>query len=341
MVRWVKGFLSNRRQRVVIGDNSSEWVEVTSSVPQGSVLGPLLFTIFINDLPENIKNQCKLYADDCKLIGVVEEEADLEQIQADIDSLQLWAKTWQMSFNYDKCKVMHFGKNNKERQYVMDLGQESPPHIIEKTLVERDLGIMISRDLKWIHQTEKAVQAAKAIISQIRNSFTYFDAELVRLLYVSLIRPHLEYAVPVWSPYLKGDIESLENVQHRATRLVPGIKRKSYEFRIRTLKLTTLETRRKRGDLIQFYKILNKMDCVNWKKELVEKVRGAEAGPAGNVRREGKSFHRESGKISNIRESFFINRTIPLWNDLPVDVKEARTLDSFKAGLDRLKLFDV
>jgi len=83
------------------------------------------------------------------------------------------------------------------------------------------------------------------------------------------------------------------------------------------------------------------MDCVNWKKELVEKVRGAEAGPAGNVKREGTSFHRESGKISNIRESFFINRTIPLWNDLPVDVKEARTLDSFKAGLDRLKLFDV
>ena len=160
-------------------------------------------------------------------------------------------------------------------------------------------------------------------------------------MFVSLIRPHLEYAVPVWSPYLKGDIESLENVQHRATRLVPGIKRKSYEFRIRTLKLTTLETRRKRGDLIKFYKILNKMDCVNWKKELVEKVRGAEAGLAGNVRREGKSFHRESGKISNIRESFFINRTIPLWNDLPVDVKEARTLDSFKAGLDRLKLFDV
>ena len=80
------------------------------------------------------------------------------------------------------------------------------------------------------------------------------------------------------------------------------------------------------------------MDYVNWKKELVEK---ADAGPAGNMRREGKSFHMESGKISNIRESFFINRTIPLWNDLPVDVKEARTLDSFKAGLDRLKLFDV
>ena len=71
LVKWVRGFLSNRKQRVVIGDNYSEWVEVTSSVPQGSVLGPLLFTIFINDLPENVKNRCKLYADDCKLIGIV------------------------------------------------------------------------------------------------------------------------------------------------------------------------------------------------------------------------------------------------------------------------------
>ena len=110
LVRWVKGFLSNRRQRVVIGDNSSEWVEVTSSVPQGS--GPLFFTIFINDLPENIKNQCKLYDDDCKLIGVIENEGDLKQILGDIDKLQLWAKIWQMSFNCDKCKVMHFRKNN-------------------------------------------------------------------------------------------------------------------------------------------------------------------------------------------------------------------------------------
>ena len=132
-----------------------------------------------------------------------------------------------MSFNYDKCKVMHFGKKNIEKEYKMDLGHDKPPHIIEKTSVERDLGIMISKDLKWVDQTVKATNAAKAIIAQLRNSFTYFDAELVRLLYVSLIRPHLEYAVPVWNPYLRKDIEKIENVQHRATKLVPSIKKKA------------------------------------------------------------------------------------------------------------------
>ena len=122
LVRWVEGFLANRKQRVVIGDNFSDWVGVTSSVPQGSVFGPLLFTIFINDLPENVKNQCKLYADDCKLIGLIRNEDDLEQVQRDKDKLQEWAKTWKMSFNYDKCKVMHFGKKNKENKYTMYLG---------------------------------------------------------------------------------------------------------------------------------------------------------------------------------------------------------------------------
>ena len=86
---------------------------------------------------------------------------------------------------------------------------------------------MITNDLKWVHQIEKAVQTVKTIISQIRNSFTYFDLEFVRLLNVSLIRPHLEYAVPVWSPYLRGDIENIENVQHRATRLATSFTRKT------------------------------------------------------------------------------------------------------------------
>ena len=92
LVRWIESFLTGRKQRVLIGDNSSEWEDVTSSVPQGSVLGPLLFTIFINDLPDKIKNECRLYADDSKLIGVIEKEEDAIEIRKDIDSIQNWQK---------------------------------------------------------------------------------------------------------------------------------------------------------------------------------------------------------------------------------------------------------
>ena len=90
-----------------------------------------------------LKNQCKLYADDCQLIGIFKEEKDIEQIQIDVNVLQKWAKTLQMSFNYDKCKVMHFGKRNSMHEYTMNIGQNEPLHKIEKTLVERDLGVML------------------------------------------------------------------------------------------------------------------------------------------------------------------------------------------------------
>ena len=119
-MKWIESFLTGRRQRVLIGEHSSEWEEVTSSVLQGSVLGPLLFTIFINDLSDIVKNECRLYADESKLIGLIEKEEDIEIIQKDTDSMQKWTKTWQISFNYDKFKVMHFGKKNKEYEYIMD-----------------------------------------------------------------------------------------------------------------------------------------------------------------------------------------------------------------------------
>jgi len=124
-------------------------VDVTSSVPQGSVLGPLLFTIFINDLPDKVKNECRLYADDSKLIGVIEKDKDVIDIQKDIDNLQNRAKTWQIASNYDKYKVMHFGKK-KDYQYTMKLEQGEQPHLIEKSQVERYLGLMVSCDLKRI-----------------------------------------------------------------------------------------------------------------------------------------------------------------------------------------------
>ena len=193
----------------------------------------------------------------------------------------------------------------------------------------------MSNDLKWASQTEKATNAAKGIIAQLRNSFSYFDAELVRLLYVSLIRPHLEYAVPVWNPHLKKDIDELENIQHRATRLCPSIKKKRYEDRLKIMRLTTLVTRRKRGDLIQLYKILNGLDRVEWNNELSKADWGA------NLRRGGTCYRREPATICSERDHFFLNRVIPLWNNLPQKVKELISLDSFKAGLDRLESFSI
>ena len=132
--------------------------------------------------------------------------------------------------------MIHFGKNNRENVYTMKLG-DNEVHTLEKTVLERDLGILVSKDLKWGNQVDKAVKSANSVIAQIKNSFTYFDAELVKLLYVSLVRPHLEYAVSVWNPYLRKDIEKLESVQHRATRLVPKLRKDPYEQRLKKTRI--------------------------------------------------------------------------------------------------------
>ena len=125
-----------------------------------------------------LETNIKLY--DCKLIGIIRENEDTISIQQDINELQNWAKTWQMSFNYEKCKVMHFGRKNTENEYTMDLGENLIPHKIEKTLVERDLGILLPSDLKWTNQTFKATKAAKSIIAQL--SFKYFGQVVICLV---------------------------------------------------------------------------------------------------------------------------------------------------------------
>ena len=146
--------------------------------------------------------------------------------------------------------------------------------------------------MKWINQVEKDINSAKSITAQISNSFSYFDAEIVKLLYVSLVRPHLEFEVSFWNPCLKRDIEKLEGVQHMTTRLDPKLNKKSYEGRLKTLEITTLEERRRKGYLIQFYKVLNGIDQIEWKNKLVKTIQEDEGGPAArNLRREGVCFH--------------------------------------------------
>ena len=148
-----------------------------------------------------------------------------------------------------------------------------------------------------------------------------------------MMRTHLEFAISVWNPYFRKNVDKLEQIQHKATRLVPILKNKQYSFRLGCLKLTNLEIRRQRGDLIQFYKVLNKLDQVKWFKEPVQVLQNEELGPAANLRREGVCFHRGLGKVCTARDEFFLSRVIPLWNKLPKKIKEARSLNSFKVDV--------
>ena len=179
----------------------------------------------------------------------------------------------------------------------------------------------------------------------LEKTFVSRDLGLWRDLYVSLVRPHLEYAVQVWNPYLKRDVERLESVQRRATRVPVGMRGLQYEERLPRMDLTTLGERRHRGDLIQMFKIAKGIESVDWVVPPVFRRDGGVLGPAGSLRGHGFCYSRESfpSRIRNscakgvsIRHHFFLNRLAPYWNDLPASAVDSPSLDVFKGRLAEL-----
>ncbi len=275
------------------------------------MLGPLLFILFINDLP-----------------GVV----DSIKLQNNINKIIDWTSKWLIKLNKSKCKVMHIGYQNGNYSYKMR--DENIDHVLEETKAEKDLGVIISSDLKWDSQVNASVAKAQRTLGYIKRTFNYFDAEMVKNLNTTLVRPHLGFAIPVWNPYCKEEIKKLESVQRRAKKLAPELKNLHYEARLRILGLTTLENRRIRGDLIQQYKLNYNLDKVNWYNPQIKVPSLSNVGPAASVRGHKFRLEREIVHECGSRHAFFTIRIVPYWNNLPKDVVEAVSINAFKAELD-------
>ncbi len=216
LLSWLTDFLSNKKQWVVLGEHVSNWETVSSGVPQGSVLGPILFVIYIHDIVIE-QFPCKLYADDYKIIAELSEMKGPGELQKDIDSIVNLTETWLMKLNHSKCKVMHIGKYNTCAEYTMIDRETSIKYKLAVTKSERDLGIKITDDLKWHTHVSTIASKANSIPGWFKSAFMCRDLRLWTRLYSTYIRPHLEFAAPVWNVYMKGDIDTLEKVQRRAT----------------------------------------------------------------------------------------------------------------------------
>ena len=222
----------------------------------------LLQNLSAYGIPETVNCSIKMFADDTKLFRTVKTIDDCNILQNDLNTLSQWTSDWLLSFNVDKCKVMHIGKNNPKIDYIMRTENEN--RILIETSEEKDLGVWITNDLKHEKQVIAASQRAMAVLRSVRREFVRFDIETFSIIYTSYIRPHiLEYCIQAWSPYYAKDILLLQKVQRRATKLVWGLKELSYEERLERLKLFSLEERRLRGDLIQAFKLLTGKENVD------------------------------------------------------------------------------
>lgn len=220
---------------------------------------------------------------------------------------------------------MHIGRDNPRKDYT--IGRT----ILQTISEERDLGIYITEDLKPSLQCVKAAKKASSALGIIKRSFTNFDTPSFALVYKTYVRCHMEYCVQAWNPYYKKDIEVLEKIQKRATKLVPELRNLSYCERLKRLKLTSLTDRRKRGDLIEAYKIITGKE--NIKSDKFFKFSSDQCNKTrGNSM---KLYKPRLNKSILQRVNFFSNRVVNSWNALPEYVISASTVNTFKNRLDR------
>ena len=322
-LNWIKEFLANRKQRVVINDKKSEWKQVMSGVPQGSVLGPLLFVLYINDLPDVIKNNSEvyLYADDTKLFRSIKSELDVKLLQEDINKMKQWSEKWLLEYNNQKCKVLRIGpsKISDHNYYLYDE--------LQSVNSEKDIGIIIDNKLKFSDHITEKVNKANRMIGLIRRTFATLDKNMFLKLYVTLIRPILEYANQVWNPYYKKDIDMLENVQRRATKMIPGLRNKPYEERLKELNLPSLAYRRSRGDMIETFKIISGFYDSQVTKDMFQTIENY------NTRGNNKKIYKPFAK-KLVKKNSFCSRIVNNWNDLPDMVVNSKNVIEFEKNLD-------
>jgi hypothetical protein len=325
VLHWLESWLTTRHQRVVVDGENSEEVAVSSGVPQGTVLGPLMFLIYVNDIGNEVRSNLRLFADDALLYKEVTSEDDARQLQSDLTRLEQWSKQWQMSFNPKKCIVqrVHKSRNPIIRDYQL-LG-----HTLDTSQHSTFLGVQISSDLSWDQHITNIAAKANRSLGFVRRNLQRCPEKVKEQAYVALVRPHLEYACCAWDPYLKKHINLLEMVQRRSARFVKSNHSReegTVTALYRDLQWKTLQQRRQTFRLIMMYKIINGLVAVKIPPYITKPTRDT------------RNFHplryrQVSTRINQYQHSF-LPRTIRDWNALPDELLECPSLEAFRRNIN-------
>ena len=322
LLHWLTSFLTNRTQCVKVGFSNSDFIPVVSGVPQGSVLGPLLFLIYINDLVDVFGSglTVKLFADDVKIYTIIGDIISFEMLQTGLDALSGWSSKWQLKVSINKCTTLHIGRNNAMHEYAID------GVVLPNVRVVKDLGVLVDSKLSFSAHIAQTTTKAHQRASLIIRCFKSRDAHLLFRAFSVYVRPIVEYCSPVWSPVYKSDIVRLEAVQRRFTKRLKYCSCLSYAQRLIYLKTETLELRRLKQDLITIYKIFHNDIELNINDFF-------ELSQHGITR--GHNFKLVKPVTNNnAREFSFACRRINCWNSLPNCAVSCRTIGTFKTALN-------
>lgn len=314
---WIQGFLGNRTFSVKIADAHSSKRIVSSGVPQGSVLGPVLFIVYTADLAALLKCKSAFYADDLKVFSPVNEASN--QLQSDLLTVSQWCVDWLLPINASKCSVLHLGTSNPAVSYKL-CGRS-----VKSVDIQNDLGVLITSNLSWSEHILNITKKANKQLYLIRKAFPKCSLQTLMQLFTTYVRPTLEHAGPAWFPIFVKDSELLESVQRRATRLPFGVFCPSYEVRLAMIDLPSFKKRRLRGDLIVSFRALHALfgTDMSFLFDLND-----------NTMR-GHTFKLKKEKFNTtIRQKFLSNRVFDAWNALPASVVCAPSVNSFKNRLD-------
>ena len=321
--RWIRAFLSGRHQQVVINQEQSEPLPVSSGVPQGSVLGPVLFLTYINDLPQCVSSEVRLFADDAIIHRNVSSGSDAQLLQNDLKSLEKWEKDWKMEFNPSKCNSISFTRLRNPIVHSYTLHDVT----LEAARSVKYLGVHLAANLGWGEHTQNVVSKANRSLGMVRRNLKVAPTQIKAQAYLTLVRPHLEYSCTVWDPHTKHDCDRLEAVQRRAARFCTRDFRRlsSPTEMIALLGWTELAKRREQARLILMYKLCHSLLNINSSAYLTPVTRPTRHSHAYTFQRPQatKTYHALS----------FFPRTIQQWNGLPASLVSSPSVEAFSAGL--------
>ena len=325
LLNWFKNYLMNRQQRVVLNNTNSDWMSLSAGVPQGSILGPLLFLIYINDIVNDIASQIRLFADDTSIYIIVDNPvASAAAINSDLQLINAWSKSWLVDFNPTKTESLIISRKNI-KPYHPDVSMNDV--VIKNVEIHKHLGLTFSNDGKWNSHIALTVSKAWKRIGLLRSFKFLLNRSCLEKLYISFIRPILEYSDSVWDNCSQEQKNDIESVQTEAARIVTGAtKLCNITNMYNDLKWESLSSRRSKHKLLIFYKMFHGI-TPSYLSNLI---------PTNSQNRYNLRNNSNVPLIharTQLYKNSFLPSVIRDWNNLPDHIKMLPTFSSFKRHL--------